>query len=199
MPALKLTKFEAEVVWLGQVADSETDLSAQALEQMGLKFGGSDGECHSGLTRPSCSRVSHMHPRGTEIANVRQLSVVSEEELAQIAATMGLDALNPAWVGASMVLRGIPDFTHVPPSSRLQGADGVSLVIDMENRPCVLPGRVIEGVKPGFGKAFKGAAQHRRGVTAWVEREGGVALGDRLRLAVPDQPIWSQIETARAG
>jgi hypothetical protein len=30
-----------------------------------------------------------------------------------------------------------------------------------------------------------------------VEREGVLSLGDDLRLAIPDQPVWSQMEKAR--
>jgi MOSC domain-containing protein YiiM len=156
-----------------------------------LGFAGPEGEGHAGLTRKSCVRVSAQHPQGTEIANVRQLSIVSAEELDQIAATCGLDAIDPAWLGATLVLRGIPDFTHVPPSSRLQGPDGVTLVIDMENRPCVYPAKEIEADRPGHGKPFKAAANGKRGVTAWIERPGSLRIGEKLRLHVPDQPTWA--------
>ena len=61
----------------------------------------------------------------------------------------------------------------------------------MENRPCNLPGREIEAEAPGHGKAFKAAAQNRRGVTAWVERPGSLALGDSLTLFIPDQRAWA--------
>jgi hypothetical protein len=112
---------------------------------------------------------------------------------------MGVAAVDPAWVGASLVIEGIPDFTHVPPSSRLQGPDGVTLVVDMENRPCHLPAKVIDEDAPGYGKAFKAAAAGRRGVTAWVEREGRLRLGDVLRLHIPDQPVWPHLAAARGG
>jgi len=111
--------------------------------------------------------------------------------MAATAATMGLGQLDPGLLGASIVLRGIPDFTHVPPSARLQGPSGVTLTVDMENRPCVLPGREIEAETPGYGAAFKPAAKDRRGVTAWVERPGVLALGERLRLFIPDQRGWA--------
>ena len=137
------------------------------------------------------------HPKGTEIRNVRQLSILSAEEMADIAARMGTEALDPAWLGVSLVLEGIPDFSHVPPSSRLQAASGATLVVDMENRPCHLPARVIEAHAPGVGARFKAAAKGRRGVTAWVEREGPVAIGDMLRLHIPDQPVWQELERAR--
>ena len=191
MQALKPTQFEGRVVWLGRVADRAAQLEAETLAEADLTFAGIVGEAHGGVTRPACSRVREQHPNGTEIRNVRQLSVLSDEELAAIAEEMGVDALFPAWVGASLVIEGIPDFTHVPPSSRLQAPSGATLVIDMENRPCQLPARVIESHRPGRGKAFKAAAEGRRGVTAWVEREGRIALGDVLRLHIPDQRAWA--------
>ena len=199
MPALKPTEFYCEITWLGRVADRAAALASEPLEAAELVWGGIAGEAHGGVTRPSCSRVLSQHPRDTEIANVRQLSILSEEELAGIAAEMGLDRLEPAWLGASVAVKGLPDFTRLPPSSRLQADSGATLVIDMENRPCQLPAKVIEAAHPGFGKRFKPAAEGRRGVTAWVERPGRVALGDRLRLHVPDQPVWSQLAAARAG
>ena len=66
----------------------------------------------------------------------------------------------------------------------------VTITIDTENRPCVLPGREIEQDSPGHGPKFKSAAENRRGVTAWIEREGLLRVGDTLRLFIPDQPAW---------
>jgi len=197
MPALKPTGLEARVVWLGRVADRAANLLAEPLEAVDLSFAGIAGEAHGGLTRPSCSRVVAQHPKGSEIRNVRQLSILSAEEMADIAARMGADALDPAWLGVSLVVEGIPDFTHVPPSSRLQAASGATLVVDMENRPCHLPAPVIEAHIPGVGARFKAAAAGRRGVTAWVEREGRIAIGDMLRLHIPDQPVWQELGHAR--
>lgn len=198
MPALKKTGYEAEIVWLGTVPDRAAALASAPATTLELGFAGPVGEDHGGETRPSCSRVLGLYPRNTPIRNTRQLSVLSEEEVAAIAADMGLDALDPAWLGTTMLLRGLPDFTHIPPGSRLQGPDGCTITVDMENRPCTLPARVIEDVRPGFGKAFKRAAEGRRGVTAWVEREGRLTVGERLRLFIPDQRPWAELEAARA-
>ena len=104
---------------------------------------------------------------------------------------MGLAALDPALLGATMVIAGIPDFTHLPPSSRLQSQSGATLVVDMENRPCSLPARPVEGRHPGKGVTFKPVAKDRRGVTAWVEREGLFRLGDSITLHIPDQRPWA--------
>ena len=191
MPALKPLNLTGQIVWLGHVPDREAALASTAQDEMALSFAGPAGEDHGGLTRPSCSRVISQYPRGTEIKNTRQLSVVSAEELAQIAEEMGVDTLDPWLVGATMVISGIPDFSHLPPSSRLQIANGATLTVDMQNRPCHLPAAEIDVLHPGKGRAFKGAARGLRGVTAWVEREGTARVGDIVTVHVPDQRAWA--------
>lgn len=197
MPALIPTRFRGRVVWLGRVPDREAGLRSEPLDEVRVTLAGFEGECHGGVTRPSCSRVTALHPKGTEIRNARQIALASVEELAATAAAMGLPRLDPTLVGASLVLEGLPDLSHLPPSSRLQGPDGATLVIDMENRPCTLPVAPIEEDAPGHGRRFPAAAKGRRGATACVEREGRLRRGDVLRLFVPDQPAWAHLEEAR--
>jgi hypothetical protein len=197
MPALIATPFSGTILWLGVVPDRKAGLTAQARDAVMARFDGPEGESHGGLTRPSCSRVMPLYARSTPIRNVRQFSILSAEELAEIAVRMGVAALDPALVGATMVIEGIPDLSHLPPSSRLQAEGGTTLVVDMQNRPCVLPAKPIETALPGFGKAFKTAATGRRGVTAWVEREGLLRVGDGVRLHVPDQRAWAHLAQAR--
>jgi len=197
MPALIPTRFSGIVTWLGNVPDRDAALQSQPLAEIMARFDGPEGEAHGGLTRSSCSRVTGQYRRGTTIRNVRQFSVLSAQELAAIAATMHLESLDPALLGANLVIDGIPDFSLVPPSSRLQAESGATLVVDMENRPCTLPAKVIESAYPGFGKRFKPAAAGRRGVTAWVEAEGMLHLGQRVTLHIPDQPTWPHLDVAR--
>jgi len=191
MPALAPTEFYATVTWLGTVPAEKDSIRAIQLDSLDLTFAGIPGERHAGLTRPSCSRVLTQYPeRGTEIANARQVTILSADEMALIAADCGLDALDPMYLGASIVIEGIEDFSHVPPSSRLQAENGPTLVVDMQNLPCHLPARELEADLPGHGKPFKQAASWRRGVTAWIERPGRLKIGDKLRLHVPDQRSW---------
>ncbi|MDR9427404.1 MAG: sulfurase [Salibaculum sp.] len=192
MPALTPTDHHATITWLGRMAERrEPAVDGIALDRLELGFEGLTDAPYAGRTRPSCARVTAQHPRGTEIANTRQVSIVSGEELALIAAALGLQALDPAWLGATVVVTGLADLSHLPPSSRLQAEAGTTLVIDMQNRPCHQPGLTVDRHQPGHGKAFKTAARGRRGVTAWVERPGTLALGDRLRLHIPDQRAWA--------
>ena len=200
MAVLIPTGFSARVVWLGAQFQPVERLVIQSvpLTEMALGFAGLKGEVHGGLTRASCSRVTAQYPKGTTIRNVRQLTIVSAEEMADVAQAMGLATFDYAWVGASVVLEGIPDLTHLPPSSRLQGPDGVTLVVDMLNQPCQQVAATIAKAGQGAAKGFRSAAKGRRGVTAWVEREGLVRLGDDMRLHVPDQRAWAHLEHARA-
>lgn len=191
MPALRKTDVTGRITWLGRVADREAALRSEAAAEVIASFSGIEGEDHGGLTRKSCSRVTSQYPKGTIIRNTRQVCIVSAEEMAEVAAAIGVERFDPSWCGAGIVIEGIPDFTHIPPSSRLQSQTGTTLTVDMENRPCHLPAPVIDADAPGAGKAFKAAAKGKRGVTAWVEREGILQVGDIITLHVPDQRGWA--------
>ncbi|GGG68009.1 molybdenum cofactor sulfurase [Salipiger pallidus] len=199
MPALKPTPFKATVRWLGQVPPEGKGIRSTSVQGLEIGFEGPVGERHSGLNRPSCSRVTGQHPKGTEIRNTRQLSLASAEEMAEVAATMGLTEIEPEWLGATVIVEGIGDFSHLPPSSRLQGPDGLTLIVDMENRPCHLVSREIEQEHEGIGGQFRRAAAGKRGITASVERPGRLSVGDELVLHIPDQPVWAHLDAARKG
>jgi len=190
MPALIRTEFTGTIVWLGLVESRADALRSVSVVEAAAGFAGIEGDDHGGLTRPSCSRVITQYPKGTVIRNTRQICIVSAEEMAAVASEIGVGAFNPEWCGANIVIEGIPDFTHVPPSARLQTQDGTTLTVDMENRPCNLPAPVIDEDAPGHGRAFKLAAKDRRGVTAWVEKEGMLRVGDVVTLHIPDQRAW---------
>ncbi len=190
MPCLVKTDHVGTITWLGRVNAPEINIRSEALANVEATFEGITGEAHLGTTRPSCVRVTMLHPKDTEIRNTRQLSILSAEENAEIAAAIGLEELDPRWLGASIVIEGIPDFTHIPPGSRLQTAAGTTITVDLENAPCNWPAKEIETDRPGHGKAFKQAATGRRGLTAWIERPGPLAIGDAVHLYVPSQRGW---------
>ena len=178
------------LVWIGRVDNRSSTLCSESLTTTELTFAGLEGDDHGGLTRPACVRTEQLYDEGVEIRNTRQVSVVSREEVKLIAGEIGIYELSPSLLGANIMLEGIPGFTLLPPSSRLQFNSGATLVVDMINLPCNLPAREIEQVKKGCGRHFKQAARNRRGVTCWVEREGGITVGDSIRLFMPDQMPW---------
>ncbi len=191
MAILQPTEITGRVEGLYLVEDSETSIASEAVQRVAASFRGVAGDCHTSLTRGACVRTKAQYAEGTEIRNVRQLSIVSVEDLEAIAREMGLPEIKPEWLGATMCVSGIPDFTLVPPSSRLIFSGGTGLVVDMENEPCAWPGKQIEMRHPGYGRLFVRNAKNRRGVTAWVEREGGIAVGDSVALHIPPQRIYA--------
>ena len=103
MAELKPTRYVGKITWLGRVARAADLLWSEPATAIFAGFNGAEGDIHLGLTRPSCSRMTAQYQQCTEIRNTRQFSVLSKEELAEVAATMGLDALSPSLLGATMV------------------------------------------------------------------------------------------------
>lgn len=169
----------------------ESGLEKARTDEISLLFSGIAGDCHGGLTRKSDSRMLKQFKRGTPVKNVRQASILSVEELADIARAMEVPAVQPEWVGANLVTSGIPDLTLLPPSSRLQFSSGATLVIDMENLPCRYPAAIIEKHHPEHTRGFVAAVTRKRGLVAWVESEGVVSTGDAITVWIPPQRIYA--------
>lgn len=192
MPEL-LTKLSAcgVVDLLLATPQRKRGLEKQPVPEVQLRFSGVEGDCHAGLTRKSDSRMSKQYTRGTEVRNSRQLSIVSFEELADVASRMGIPAIKPGWLGANLVVRGIPDLTLLPPSTRLQFGSGAMIVVDAENHPCRYPAEIIARHHPEVTVGFVKAAMHKRGVVGWVEAEGRLRVGDKISVWIPPQRIYS--------
>jgi hypothetical protein len=155
-------------------------------------FAGLAGDLHAGLTRKSDSRTP-FYKRGTLIRNERQVTIVSSVELAQAAAELGIPEIRPEWIGANLLIDGIPNLTLLPPRARLFFASGAVLLVTGENNPCTIAGGAIEqqvGI-PGLAQQFPKAAVHRRGITAAVERPGLIRLGDTVMIEVYEQSVYS--------
>jgi MOSC domain-containing protein YiiM len=171
--------------------DRDAGLEKQPVPKARFLFTGMDGDCHGGFTRKSDSRMLKQYRRGTEVRNSRQVSIVSAEELAEVAERMGIPAVKPEWLGANMVLRGIPDLTLLPPSTRLQFPSGAMIVVDAENHPCRYPAGVIAKHHPEATNGFVSAAMHKRGIVGWVEAEGVIGTGDAVTVWIPPQRLYS--------
>lgn len=170
--------------------DRRAGLETQRRDALELRFSGISEDCHSGLTRKSDSRMLKQYRRGTEVRNARQVSILSAEDLADIAVAMGVPAVKPEWAGANIVLSGIPSLTLLPPSTRLQFPGGAMIVVDLENLPCRYPAAIIERHHPAQDKGFVAAAKQRRGVVGWIEAEGTIREGDRVTVWLPPPRIY---------
>jgi len=183
-------RFEGRVqsVLIGMEAQS---LVTTAQEEVMVTFEGFTGDKHSGFTRSADGRTPY-YKRGTPIRNDRQVSILSQEELVEIAAAMGLSEIWPEWLGANLLLSGIPRLTLLPPRTRLVFAQGAVLRVEEENHPCVGPGEVIAAHynDKQLASRFVRAALHRRGVVATVELPGKITVGDAMLVETPLQTVY---------
>ncbi len=167
------------------LAASQADsIAAEAQGRIEVTLEGVVGDKHYGFTRPADARTP-WYPRGTPIRNTRQLSIVSVEELAEVANALGIPALLPEWLGANLLISGLPNLTQLAPGARLFFPGEAALVVVGENAPCRVAGAEVNRHFPertDLTGAFPKAAVHRRGITAWVERAGWIAAGDVFQI-----------------
>jgi MOSC domain len=189
MALLTTLPFAGRVEALLKRPSREHGFEKTACQSLSLHFSGPE-DCHGGLTRQSDSRTLTLYPRGIDIRNVRQLTLLSVEDLADIAARLAIPKMEASWLGANIVVSGIPDFSHLPPSTRLQFSSGATIVVDMENMPCSQIAKAVEEHHPGTQFKVVRAATGKRGVTAWVEREGDVAMGDTMKVVIPPNRLY---------
>ena len=168
-------------------------LESSRIPRVQVTFEGIVGDQHAGLTRLSDVRVPH-YPNGTVIRNTRQVSLLSIEEMAEIAAALQLPTVLPEWLGGNLAFQGIPNLTMLPPSTRIFFPEDTVLVVDAENLPCIGPGNVIQGHypdKPNLAQAFPKAAMHKRGLVGWVERTGYINESDEVTILFPAPVTYS--------
>lgn len=171
---------------------------SQETDVLVLGYGGIKGDYHEGLTRNSGAREP-WYERGTEMRNERQLTLLSEDDLNDIASRMGLGLVDPGWIGANIVTEGIPDFSYLPPRTLLMFENGVTLRVDGYNAPCTEAGGSIarhigeqaeNHRKTDTALSFVKAADMKRGVVAWVERKGEIRAGDKFTARIWEQWIY---------
>lgn len=190
VPARKLVASVA-----GLYAALNGSFQTEPVAALELGFDGIAGDVHAGATRRSGGREP-WYPRGTEIRNERQLSIVAFDELAVVAGRMGIAEIRPEWIGANLVLDGLPSLSMLPAGTLLFFKGGATVKIDGQNKPCRVAGRsVAENAGMADVEAgallFPQAAMRLRGLVGWVEKPGRVVPGEAVSVRVPEQWIYS--------
>ena len=151
----------------------------------GLQFS-EEKDVHTERLRTSDVREGKLMGKGSPILNLRQFSAVSSEELAEIAGQLGVSEVLAEWLGANLLIEGIPDMTKMPRGTRLFFPSGAVLESAGENVPCKHPGRVIhEKFSEVTETAFIRAANERRGIVGFTIRPGELRPGDEVVVEVP--------------
>jgi hypothetical protein len=187
-------KITARVEGLFRTSDPQS-FETTATDSLTLGFEGIAGDRHGGFTRRSGGREP-WYPRGTEMRNERQLSLLSPDDLATIARGMEVPEIRPEWIGGNLLISGIRDFTLLPPRTCLFFAGGVTIRIDGLNVPCRFSGRSVAAHYPGregLDIAFVRAGKHARGLVGWVEKPGVIRAGEALEARLPEQWVYDSM------
>jgi hypothetical protein len=189
IPARKLAA-KAAALYLAPADHFQT----RPVDELRLGFDGISGDFHAGSTRRSGGREP-WYPRGTEMRNERQLSIVAADELAVVAERMGLTEIKPEWIGANLLIEGVPNLSMLPAGTLLFLKGGVTIKVDAQNGPCRIAGRSIAehagmaDIEAG-AMLFPKAAKRLRGLVARVEKPGTVNAGEEISVRVPEQWIY---------
>ncbi|MFT4680092.1 MAG: hypothetical protein ACI84C_000468 [Flavobacteriales bacterium] len=166
----------------------DSDFLTRKIDQLQLDFEGIPGDRHYGFLKDAGGRDSH-YKRGIKIRNNRQWSAVSVEDLASISQKLEIPKLEPEWIGANILISGIPAFSQLPPFSHLRfyrdGKLQATLVVSEQNKPCRFPDRLIEAhseVLPSMG--FAKAGLNLRGLVGWVDQAGTILPGDEVKCEI---------------
>jgi hypothetical protein len=188
---LPVQKLKGTVVGVYIVPESAR-VESVAVPALRLDFEGPAGDRHYGVTRHAGAREP-WYPRETIISNIRQVSVLSVEEMAVVAGRLGIPELKAEWIGGTVLIEGVPNLSFLPAGTRLFFDGGASLLITEQNGPCRIAGRAIAahfGERPELELEFPKQAKGLRGVVAAVERPGTVTPGSALEVRVPEQWIY---------
>jgi hypothetical protein len=167
-----------------------------------FRIAGPKGDRHRGITRALSGhdgayiRTSRLQ-KGSEVFNWRSWTGLSKEELDDIENVLGVHA-PPGCLLENIVVSGIPNFSKLPPTSRLVfpgergGGSEITqtiLAVWEENGPCDGVGKRLEAHhgQPGLSARFIKAAQNKRGVMGLVLSPGVVRIGDTVVVYPPVQ------------
>jgi MOSC domain-containing protein len=156
-----------------------------------LTFAGIVSDRHCGPTRTAGAREPAFR-RGTLLANLRQVSLVSMEELNIMASRMGLQRLDPGWLAANIAIEGAGPITQIPRGTVLRFPSGASLYISDLNSPCRAAANLIRrcaGAPECRTSKFVWHSMGRRGLVAFVYVEGDVYARDPIEFLFPQPEL----------
>ena len=173
------------------IASEQNSLISKRVGAVEVLENGLAGDKHTGWFRKADARARR-YPKGTRIWNSRQISIVSEEELALIANDLNIEKVEPEWLGANLCLRGIPEVSLSQARTKLfipneTGGPEVGIYITAPNKPCVGPGEIIQIHNihlQGLATKFPKVAMNRRGVVAVVEHGGFIREGVAVSVVI---------------
>jgi hypothetical protein len=195
-PGRRLTGRVVATLKAAEAGGGDYGFVTHAVDALEVTYEGIPGDRHFGLTRRSGGREP-WYPRGTEMRNDRQISLLAVDELAAIAGGLDIPEVEAEWIGGNIVIDGLPQLSMMPPRTRLMFAGGAVIAIEGQNGPCRFSGKSIadhyrgrEDIEHGFAKV----AKRLRGLVGWIERPGVIRPGEEVIARVPEHWTYAPAE-----
>lgn len=165
------------------------NLSKDEQPSIRVELDGIVGCLHRGYVRKCWD--GDKQPKGSPRRNERQWSAVSVEELAEIAADMGIEGpITAASVGANLCIEGIPELSRLPKGTLLRFPSGTELIVEEYNPPCRYMGEEQAKLHGVPATAFPKASKLKRGIVGVVEAAGEISAGDEVTVTIYETPSW---------
>lgn len=165
------------------------DLSKDEQTSIQVELDGIVGCAHRGYVRKCWD--GDKQAKDSPRRNERQWSAVSIEELAEIAADMGIEGpITAASVGANLCIEGIPELSRLPKGTLLKFPSGAELIVEEYNPPCKYMGEEQAKLHGVAATAFPKASTLKRGIVGVVEAAGQINAGDDVAVTLYETPSW---------
>jgi len=175
---------QADVLGL-YIGVKDTHVSKK-VDRLECRFNGIQGDRHQEITTLAGVQERHIVDKYRPVANFRQVTIVTKEEMDAVATTLEVPRLYAEDFSANIVLGGISDFTQLPPVYYLLFSNNRN-----ETHAVIrLMGENMEARYPeetGIQSRFVKAALGKRGQVAVVYAEGIIREGDTVTF-VSHQP-----------
>lgn len=165
------------------------DLSKDEHTSITVELDGIVGCAHRGYVRKCWD--GDKQAKDSSRRNERQWSAVSVEELAEVAADMGIEGpITAASVGANLCLEGIPELSRLPKGTLLKFPSGAELIVEEYNPPCKYMGEEQAKLHNVSATAFPKASTLKRGIVGVIEASGDINAGDNVEVIIYATPSW---------
>lgn len=154
------------------------------VEKIELLLEGIKHDRHFGIKKIADIRETYAVPKGTEVLNLRAVTIVAEEELKEIATSLSIENVLSQDLEANICIKGLDNLTQLPIGTLFKFPRHAILYTTGENLPCYIPGQHIASRidDKSITHKFAKAALHKRGITALAYTAGIIKVGDSIEV-----------------
>jgi hypothetical protein len=181
-------KLLAQWIVLGVFVWAKHSAASNEVSKLHCFLDGVRDDRHRGFSRFSMAREIDFIQKDQEVLNLRQVTIVSQEENNRIAQELGVWSVSASDLWANVLISGWEDFSKLPVWAIVRFSRGAFLMLTWDNFPCIVAGTQVQTATPEIAwidKGFVKASIHRRGQTAIVYKTWVIKAWDTYEIIIP--------------